>query len=60
MKCSKCGSENCQIVNEVHTSGKDFFASKGCCRGLILSRIGILCSDIGLTFIYYYFIIEFF
>ena len=28
MRCSKCGSENCQIINEVQTYGKDFSDSK--------------------------------
>ena len=31
MKCSKCGCEDSQIINEVKMTGKDFSASKGCC-----------------------------
>ena len=31
MVCHRCGSNDCQIINEVSTSGKDFSATKGCC-----------------------------
>ena len=32
MRCPICGSENCQIITSMHTEGKDFSASKGCCK----------------------------
>ncbi|OON92089.1 MAG: hypothetical protein ATN34_04740 [Epulopiscium sp. Nele67-Bin002] len=47
MKCSKCGSEDCQIINEVRSSGKDFSASKGCCGAILMGPIGILCGACG-------------
>ncbi|MBO5476878.1 MAG: hypothetical protein J6A15_03880 [Clostridia bacterium] len=47
MRCSKCGSENCQIINEVQTYGKDFSASKGLCGAVLLGPIGILCGACG-------------
>lgn len=47
MKCMKCGGENCQIINQVQTSGKDFSASKGCCGAILLGPIGLLCGACG-------------
>ena len=47
MKCNKCGSDNCQIINEVTTSGKDFSAKKGCCGAILLGPIGVLCGACG-------------
>lgn len=47
MKCPKCGNENCHIINEVKTTGKDFSASKGCCGAVLLGPIGLLCGACG-------------
>ncbi len=47
MKCSKCGSENCQIINETTSKGKDFSASKGCCGAILMGPIGLLCGACG-------------
>lgn len=47
MKCPKCGNENCQIINETTTKGKDFSASKGCCGAILLGPLGILCGTCG-------------
>lgn len=47
MKCPKCGNENCQIVTETSSSGKDFSAGKGCCGALLLGPIGVLCGACG-------------
>lgn len=47
MKCVRCGSENCTIINEVNTTGKDFSVSKGCCGAILLGPIGILCGACG-------------
>ena len=47
MQCPKCKSENCQIINEVTTKGKDFSASKGCCGAVLLGPLGILCGACG-------------
>lgn len=47
MKCPKCQSENCTIINEVTTTGKDFSASKGCCGAVLFGPIGILCGACG-------------
>jgi hypothetical protein len=44
MRCPKCGSENCQIITDMHTEGKDFSASKGCCGWLLAGPIGVLCG----------------
>ena len=35
MQCPKCGSNNCQVITETTTEGKDFSASKGCCGWLL-------------------------
>lgn len=47
MKCPKCESENCQIINEVQTSGKDYSAGKGCIGTILLGPIGLLCGACG-------------
>ncbi len=47
MRCSKCGNENCTIINEVTTTGKDFSAGKGLCGAILLGPIGILCGACG-------------
>lgn len=47
MICKRCGNENCSIINEVHTKGKDFSFSKGCLGALIFGPIGVLCGACG-------------
>lgn len=47
MKCTNCGSENCQIINETTSTGKDFSASKGCCGAVIFGPMGLLCGLCG-------------
>lgn len=47
VRCNRCGSTNCQIINEIHSSGKDFSASKGCCGWILLGPLGILCGSCG-------------
>ena len=47
MKCPKCGSENCSMINETTTKGKDFSAGKGCVGTLLLGSIGMLCGMCG-------------
>lgn len=47
MVCPKCGEENCTVINEVTTTGKDFSASKGCLGALIFGPLGILCGGCG-------------
>lgn len=47
MTCNKCGSENCTIINETTTKGKDFSVGKGCIGTLILGPIGLLCGGCG-------------
>ena len=47
MKCPKCNSGDCQIINEFSTSGKAFHASKGCCGAVLLGPIGLLCGMCG-------------
>ncbi len=47
MRCPKCGNENCQIITETQTTGKDFSASKGCCGWVLFGPIGILCGMCG-------------
>ena len=47
MKCPNCESENCQIINEVTTTGKDFDAGTGCCGAILLGPIGLLCGACG-------------
>lgn len=47
MRCPKCGSENCQIINNINTTGKDFEAGKGCCGAILFGPIGLLCGACG-------------
>lgn len=47
MKCAKCGENNSQIINEVHTTGKDFKASNSCCGYILLGPLGLLCGACG-------------
>ncbi len=47
MQCPKCNDDNCQLINEVSTSGKDFGAGKSCCGMILLGPIGLLCGFCG-------------
>ena len=47
MKCPKCGCDNCQVITETKTSGKDFSVGKGLCGGLLLGPLGLLCGACG-------------
>lgn len=47
MICPKCKGENCQIINEVTSKGKDFSAGKGCLGAICLGPIGVLCGACG-------------
>ena len=47
MNCPRCGSVNCQIINEATTKGRDYSAGKGCIGTLILGPIGLLCGACG-------------
>lgn len=47
MICPKCGDGNCQLTTETKTTGKDFYASKGCCGAIIFGPIGVLCGACG-------------
>ena len=47
MECPKCGSQNCGIINEITTKGKDFSAGQGCLGALIFGPIGVLCGLCG-------------
>ena len=47
MKCPKCKCENCQIINEVSSEGKDFSAKKGCLGVVLFGWIGLLCGACG-------------
>ncbi len=47
MKCPKCGSENCQVITETYTEGKDVSAIKGLCGGCLIGPLGILCAFCG-------------
>lgn len=47
VKCPRCESDNCQILNEIKVVGKDFSASKGCCGYILLGPIGVLCGACG-------------
>lgn len=47
MVCHRCGSNDCQIINEVSTSGKDFSATKGCCGWFMFGPIGLICGSCG-------------
>ncbi|MCR5212855.1 MAG: hypothetical protein K6E10_00420 [Eubacterium sp.] len=48
MKCPKCGSENCIVINETQTKGKDYSAGKGCLGFLLMGGpIGLLCGLCG-------------
>ena len=47
MICPNCHSDNCSIVSETNSTGKDFSAGKGCCGAILLGPIGILCGACG-------------
>ncbi len=51
MRCPKCESDNCTIINEATTKGKSFSVGKGCCGYFLLSPfvgpLGILCGACG-------------
>ncbi len=47
MKCPKCKSENCQILQEVNTSGEDYNAKKGICGYILFGAFGLLCGMCG-------------
>lgn len=47
MQCPRCHSENCYIINEVTTKGKDYSAGKGCLGYLIFGTWGLLCGACG-------------
>lgn len=47
MVCPNCGSNNCGIINETNTSGKDYSAGKGCLGYLMFGGPGLLCGLCG-------------
>ena len=47
MKCPKCGSENCCIINEVRESGRDYYGGRGCFGYLLFGPAGLLCGLCG-------------
>ncbi len=47
MNCPKCGYNDCQIISETTTSGKDFHAGKGCCGAVLFGPTGLLCGLCG-------------
>lgn len=47
MVCPKCKDNDCKIITETTSKGKDFSAGKGCCGAIILGPIGILCGACG-------------
>jgi predicted RNA-binding Zn-ribbon protein involved in translation (DUF1610 family) len=47
MQCPKCGKENCQLMSETTSQGKDFSAGKGCLGAICFGPIGVLCGACG-------------
>jgi hypothetical protein len=47
MKCRKCKSENCQIIQEVNTSHGDYNTKKGVIGYLLLGPLGLLFGRCG-------------
>lgn len=47
MNCIQCGHPDCSVINEVHSTGKDFSVTQGCCGSIFLGPIGILCGACG-------------
>lgn len=47
MKCPKCGNENCQVITETNSEGKDFSVGKGLCGAILLGPLGVLCGACG-------------
>ena len=47
MKCPNCDSENCQIISDIETSGKNYSAGSGCLGALIFGPLGALCGLCG-------------
>jgi hypothetical protein len=47
MKCPKCKSEECSVITETTTKGKDYSAGKGCLGAMLFGYIGLLCGACG-------------
>lgn len=47
LRCPNCHSTNITPITETNSSGKDFYAGKGCCGFALLGPIGILCGACG-------------
>ena len=48
MTCPRCGSDNCDIMSEITTSGQDYSVGKGCCGLFIFQNwLGLLCGFCG-------------
>ena len=47
MKCPFCGGEDCHIIQETQTEGKDFLAGKGLCGYCCMGPIGLIFGFCG-------------
>lgn len=47
MVCPRCGGNDCQVVNETYSEGKDYGLTKGCCGYVIFGPLGLLCGLCG-------------
>ena len=47
MRCPKCKSTDCQILQEVNTTGEDYNVRKGICGVLLFNLPGLLCGMCG-------------
>ncbi len=47
MVCPRCGNQNCTVITETTSTGKDFSAGKGCLGALIFGPLGVLCGACG-------------
>ena len=47
MRCPKCGSYNCYIINERTEKGRDYHGCKGVIGYLIWGPVGLLCGLCG-------------
>lgn len=48
MTCSKCGGQNCMLIQESESESKGFGVCKGLCGYFIIGPLGLLCGLCGM------------
>ncbi len=47
MICPNCGKDNCELITETYTKGKDVSAGKACCGNVLFGPAGLICGLCG-------------